>query len=197
MYLKILLDTVGANRLIGEDLGVVPDYVRPNLVSLGIAGFKIPIWEKENDGQLIDGKSYQRLSLSTYATHDHPPLKAYWEGLNSAAGIGNGHALYEMQCLANFAGIREKMPLPFSDEIHMTLVAALFRVNSWIAILMITDLFGSDRRFNIPGEFAESNWSERLPEPVAKWKDNPRIVAIIERIRPLLKETGRHAGNFE
>ena len=31
-------------RVIGEDLGTVPDYVRPNLRSLGIAGFKIPQW---------------------------------------------------------------------------------------------------------------------------------------------------------
>ncbi len=34
-----------AARVIGEDLGVVPEYVRPNLRSLGIAGFKIPQWE--------------------------------------------------------------------------------------------------------------------------------------------------------
>jgi len=191
-YLKELLQTVGTNRLIGEDLGVVPDYVRPSLTALGIAGFKIPIWEKQQDGQLIDGKTYQRLSLATYATHDHPPLKVMWTELHTAATSGNGHALYEMQCLARFAGIEAQMPQPFSDQIHMALVAALFRTNSWIAILMITDLFGSDQRFNVPGAIADSNWSERLPQPVSKWKDDMQIVWKAGQARMYLKETGRH-----
>ena len=191
-YLKALQEVVGANRLIGEDLGVVPDYVRPSLTSLGIAGFKIPIWEKQHDGQLTDGKTYQRLSLSTYATHDHPPLRAMWTTLHEAASAGNGHALYEMQCLARFADIQGEMPQPFSDEIHMALVAALFRTNSWIAILMITDLFGSDQRFNVPGAMSDSNWSERLPEPISKWKDDMQIVWKAGRARMFLKETGRH-----
>src|SRR5262249_10321038 len=38
-YLRPLLEESGDARLIGEDLGTVPDYVRPSLRSLGIAGF--------------------------------------------------------------------------------------------------------------------------------------------------------------
>lgn len=192
-YLRVLLETVGEHRLIGEDLGVVPDYVRPNLGSLGIAGFKIPIWEQDYDGRLTEGSKYQRLSVTTYATHDHPPLKAMWESLYNAAAAGDGHALWEMQRLCNFAGIQEKMPQPFSDEIHMALIAALFRSNAWIAILMITDLFGTTQRFNVPGAIADTNWSERLPEPVSKWKDNMQTVWKAGRARMLLRETGRHS----
>ena len=44
-YLRVVLEEAGTARVVGEDLGVVPDYVRPNLRSLGIAGFKIPQWE--------------------------------------------------------------------------------------------------------------------------------------------------------
>ena len=64
--------------LVGEDLGVVPDYVRPNLQSLGIAGFKIPQWEIR-DGMVIPGEIYERLSVATYATHDHEPIRALWD----------------------------------------------------------------------------------------------------------------------
>ena len=44
-YLRVVLEAAGATRLVGEDLGTVPPYVRPSLHSLGIAGFKIPQWE--------------------------------------------------------------------------------------------------------------------------------------------------------
>src|SRR5215471_3100514 len=77
-YLRVVLQEAGAARVVGEDLGVVPDYVRPNLRSLGIAGFKIPQWEIR-DGMIIPGNIYDRLSVATYATHDHEPIRALWE----------------------------------------------------------------------------------------------------------------------
>ena len=58
-YLRIIMDEAGAARVAGEDLGVVPDYVRPSLQSLGIAGFKIPQWEIR-DGMVIPGEVYER-----------------------------------------------------------------------------------------------------------------------------------------
>src|SRR5262249_14745854 len=77
-YLRVILEEAGALRVVGEDLGVVPDYVPPNLGSLGIAGFKIPQWEVR-DGMILPGDTYERLSVATYATHDHEPIRALWE----------------------------------------------------------------------------------------------------------------------
>src|SRR5207247_8569992 len=68
-YLRVVLEEAGAARVVGEDLGVVPDYVRPNLRSLDIAGFKIPQWEMR-DGMIIPGERYERLSVATYAKHE-------------------------------------------------------------------------------------------------------------------------------
>src|SRR3954452_19834247 len=67
-YLRMVMQEAGAARVVGEDLGVVPDYVRPNLRSLGIAAFKIPQWEVQ-DGRMIPAEHYERLSVATYATH--------------------------------------------------------------------------------------------------------------------------------
>ena len=59
------LESVRAGAyVVGEDLGVVPDYARPNLRSLGIAGFKIPQWEMHL-GMIIPGQMYERLSAPT------------------------------------------------------------------------------------------------------------------------------------
>src|SRR5437773_1856622 len=77
-YLRVVLAGSGSTRVAGEDLGIVPNYVRPSLRSLGIAGFKIPQWEMR-DGMIIPGATYDRLSVATYATHDHEPIRALWE----------------------------------------------------------------------------------------------------------------------
>lgn len=190
-YLRALLQEVGEYRLIGEDLGVVPDYVRPNLTSLGIAGFKIPQWERGYEGRYIAGKDYQRLSITTYATHDHLPLKAWWDAMCAAAEAGDGHQRWELEKLGEFAGLHIYHPQPMTSEIHETLLGALFRSNAWIAITMITDLFGSSQRFNVPGAVADSNWSERLPHPVSQWKKDLLLTAKMERIGAVLRETGR------
>ncbi len=76
----MLLEEIGNHRLIAEDLGDVAPYVRPTLEQLEIPGFKIPQWERNWD-RLIPGADYQRLSLATYATHDHPPVKSHWDEL--------------------------------------------------------------------------------------------------------------------
>ncbi len=190
-YLRALVEETGEHRLIGEDLGMVPDYVRPNLTKLGIAGFKIPMWEGREDGSLVPGSDYQRLSVATYATHDHDPLRRLWTNWASAAAHGDGGALHEMRRLAGFAQMQGAQPQPWSDAVHEQLLRALFQCNSWIAVCMITDLFATEQRFNVPGAVASSNWSERLPRTVEGFKKSRTIRAKMEAVRTILAECGR------
>ena len=199
--LKILNEECGEFRLIGEDLGTVPDYVRPCLRSLKIAGFKVPQWEDTPDGQMIPGGEYERLSVATYATHDHEPLRAMWENWMSkieAAEKGGPEtwpardkAWHEVRRLAAWAGIDVPKITPFSDEIHEKLLKSLFASNSWVAICMITDLFATAQRFNVPGAVSESNWSQRLQNPTRKWPADKALNKKLSRIQQLLRETGR------
>jgi 4-alpha-glucanotransferase len=200
-YLKVLIEECGLFRLIGEDLGEVPVYVRPNLTALGIAGFKIPIWENEPDGTMTPGAKYQRLSVTTYATHDFEPLRATWEkwmAQIAAAEIGGpetwpdrDRAWHEVRRLAGWAGLEVPKITPYTDEVHETLLRALLASNSWIAITMITDLFASLQRFNYPGAVSDANWTERLPEPVAAWDHDEKLTAKMKRLDALTRETGR------
>jgi len=193
-YLRALLEETGQFRLIGEDLGTVPPYVRPSLASLEIAGFKIPIWEPKWDGWLVDGADYQRLSVATYATHDHEPLRSWWERRYRAAiagGEGRAAAWDQIVKLTAFAHLHMREPEPWSEALHRALLQALFRSNAWIAVCMITDFFGSEQRFNVPGAVAASNWSERLPYEVEKWRRMPELRAMAEAAGEMLKETGR------
>src|SRR5437773_10664300 len=108
-YLRAILEEAGGRRVIGEDLGVVPEYVRPNLRSLGIAGFKIPQWEM-HDGMIIPGQMYERLSVATYATHDHEPIRALWnEAFDQPPSTDGEQARTTLEKIALFAGLNSKI----------------------------------------------------------------------------------------
>ena len=199
--LRALLEECGAFRLIGEDLGVVPDYVRPCLTRLGIAGFKIPYWETEPDGALTPGATYQRLSATTYATHDFEPLRATWESWMAkieAAETGGPEthaprdtAWRDVRRLAAWAGFEVPQITPYTDDVHERLLHALFASNAWLGIYMITDLFASSQRFNVPGAISESNWSQRLNTPIHAWRDDAELAEKMARIREVIRATGR------
>lgn len=200
--LKVLIEVCGPHTLIGEDLGTVPEYVRPSLLELGIAGFRVPQWELESDGQLIPGERYDRLSVVTYATHDHPPIRVMWDTWMQTieAAIHDPEKLaekrdfawWEARRIARWCGFDVPEIMPFA-KVHELLLAGLFRSNSWMAICMITDLFGTAQRFNVPGAVADTNWSSRLDLPVASWKNDPTISAKMHAITALLTATDRTA----
>ena len=187
-YLRIILETAGAGRVIGEDLGEVPEYVRPNLASLGIAGYKIPVWEKRDAQTLTPGSEYERLSLATYGTHDHEPLKAFWERLTKEADNGEEDARDEQIRLRNFTGYKNgALPDRLSPKFHEALLEGLFHSNSWIAVVMFTDLFGREERFNYPGVLSSKNWTQRIHADVAELYHDPRL----PRWQELIRASGR------
>ena len=194
--LKELVDETGRYRLIGEDLGTVPDYVRPSLESLEIAGFKVPMWEKEWDTRLSPGNEYGRLSVATYATHDHEPLRVMWERWMQIIARGDSgrpedaqardQAWWEVRRLAAWAGFEVPRILEF-EQVHEPLIKGLLACNSWMTIFMVTDLFGTSQRFNVPGAVADSNWSERIPLCVRDWRRDKKVAALMQRLRPILE----------
>jgi 4-alpha-glucanotransferase len=190
---KMLLEEIGTYRLIAEDLGEVAPYVRPTLEQLQIPGFKIPQWERNWDS-LIPGRDYQRLSLATFATHDHPPVKSHWDELFLVAQSEDrtlrDAAIHSMWELMDFCGKPEtKLPQPFSLKVHDILLSGLFASNSWIAVQMIPDLFGTEERFNVPGSACEANWTQRMPLPIQEW--DHAYSSPLKLVRQSLAQTGR------
>ena len=191
-YLRVVLEEAGDTRVIGEDLGVVPDYVRPNLQSLGIAGFKIPQWEV-HDGMIIPGNRYERLSVATYATHDHDPIRALWdEAFECPASEAGEQARATLEKIAAFAGLNPKIDaLDFEKDFYPAIMDALFRCESWIAMVMITDLLARKYRFNVPGTKANLNWTRRMQRSVAQLLSSRKEQKRMQPIRELLVKTGR------
>ena len=191
-YLRVLLEEAGGRRVIGEDLGVVPEYVRPNLRSLGIAGFKIPQWEM-HDGMIIPGQMYERLSVATYATHDHEPIRALWnEAFERPFSNACGQARATLEKIALFAGLNSKIEeLDFERDFYPAIMEALFRCESWIAIVMITDMLARKYRFNVPGTKANLNWTRRMQRSIAQLGSSRKERRRMELIHELLVKTER------
>jgi 4-alpha-glucanotransferase len=190
-YLRAVLEESDDVRVIGEDLGTVPDYVRPSLRSLGVAGFKIPQWEFYH-GRVVPGSEYERLSVATYATHDHPPLRAMWE----EAIIGNGpvaeQARFDLEKIATFAEFkRASEQIDFERDFYPAVMHALFQSESWIAIIMITDLLTRKYRFNIPGTAVSANWTRRMQRSISQLRSSPKERKRMQLIRKLLETSGR------
>jgi 4-alpha-glucanotransferase len=197
-FLRVLQNEVGVRALVGEDLGTVPDYVRPSLLSLEIPGFKVPQWEIEPDTSLTAAAEYTRCSVATFATHDHDPLRVMWEKWMAVirAALDEPERLAaerdrtwrEVRRLAAWAGFDVPRILDF-EVVHEPLVAGLLRSNSWLVVLMITDVLGTAQRFNVPGTVDAANWSARLPDD---WQE--QHLAKIARVSALIHESGRGRG---
>jgi len=193
VLLGILDQELGTHRLIAEDLGQVAPYVRPVMARMGLPGFKIPMWERDPEGAMQPGDSYDRISVATYATHDHAPLITQWEEWQAGVirggeeGEGCRKILTE---LLKFAGHPETDPMtPFCGTVHRELLEGLLACNSWIAIPMITDLFGTAQRFNVPGAVGSANWIARIEHPVSEW--NTRHKELLTLWREMVKQHGR------
>lgn len=183
-YLRMILAAAdGRAEVVAEDLGTVPDYVRPHLLSLDVPGFKVCHWEDDGKGRVVMGGDYDNCAFTTYATHDHEPMRTHWEhrrrDLDSADDAARVVAEMELRFLSDFAGLRFSgggWP-EYDGHIRHALIEALLASNARFAAFMLTDLFGLEDRFNVPGIAADSNWSARLPMTVAElrhatpWKD--------------------------
>jgi 4-alpha-glucanotransferase len=190
-YLRVVLEEAGATRVIGEDLGTVPGYVRPNLRALGIAGFKIPQWEVHHE-QVTPGSQYERLSVATYTTHDHKPICALWEEAFEHPTATSEQSRFDLAKIAVFAGFDPKIDkIDFEKDFYPAVMEALFKSEAWLAIVMITDLLARKYRFNVPGTLANSNWTRRMQRSVAQLRTGRKTQARMRLIHDLLEKTGR------
>jgi len=192
--LKVILEAAGAAFVVAEDLGVVPAYVRPTLKKLGIPGFAIPIFERdESDRSFVPKEKLPAVSLATYGTHDNDPLASYYEGMLKWWHGEDGHAGWlEIQRLMRFLNLDENHPPEtFSNELLYAFFRALLSSPCWLTVLMITDLLGTKQRFNLPGTSNASNWSERLEKSLGEYTRNSQYAEKFNYLCQLIAETKR------
>ena len=203
--LRAVLEAAEGAEVIAEDLGWVPEYVRPHLTDLDIAGFRIPHWDCNEFGHPTPGNCFPENSFAAYSTHDHDPLPGIWRGCLHAierhqrspdehSGWQSQGAHNTLRILSEFAGI--PIPVhgpwpPFTEGIRLRLIKALFASNSRYASLMVTELFGLEDRINHPGTSGGGNWRFRLPWTLRQIEADPRQQEICRKFAALVSITGR------
>jgi 4-alpha-glucanotransferase len=173
-----LLDAVrraaGATTVIGEDLGVVPAFVRASLGRLGIAGYRVLRWE-EKDGVFRDPRTYPPLSVATTGTHDTSSLAVWWE---EELGDAGRRALAE---LPPFAPLRTAGGA-FTGAVHEALLDGLYAAGSDLVVVPFLDAYGGRERINVPATVGRTNWGYRLPWTIAELR-GPAGESLRARLR--------------
>ena len=192
--MRVVMEASGETTVVAEDLGVVPDYVHPTLQKLGVPGFRIPMFFRDQGGRYSDPKQYPRLSLAQPTTHDHPPLAAAWDECwqDIDAGKVVESNRRELRAMMEFAGLKDsEPPRQFSGQLQEGFTRAVLGSSSWLVVFQITDVFGMTARFNTPGSVAATNWSYRLPHTVKELDENPVLLQQTRMFSRLAQESGR------
>jgi len=156
-------------RIIAEDLGVIPPFVRETLDRFEIPGYKVLRWERDwdEDGRPFrDPRAYPACSVATSGTHDTEPLAEWWD----EAPIDERQALAAI----DHDGPPDPEPAdPFTDTTRDAILQLLYAAASDIVLLPIQDLFGWKDRINTPASINDDNWTWRLPWLVEAMVNEP------------------------
>ena len=174
-------------RIIAEDLGTVPDFVRQSLAARALPGLKVLRWEREweVEGQPFrDPLRYPRHSVATSGTHDNEPLAEWWD----AAAPDERRCARDVPMLQNAGCSPDE---PFSPELRDALLEVLFAAGSDLLLLPLQDIFGWRDRINTPALVSDSNWTWRLAWPVEDLTTQPEPLERARFLRTLADRYGR------
>ncbi len=201
--MRIVLEEAGPMRIVAEDLGVIPKFVRETLAAMAIPGYKVMRWEKErsprasgahssgaasHDEHYVNPATYPPVSLATTGTHDTDTLVEWWATISE----DERRQFVEGLRIADRANCtRAALAEPTLDAI----LESLYASPAELVVTPIQDLFGWEARINSPGTISDANWSWRLPFDLERYLDDPRLRERIAKIRAICERTGRFYPN--
>ena len=163
------------DRVIAEDLGVVPDFVRASLARIDVPGYRVLRWEK--DGPVFrDPAKWPARSVATTGTHDTEPLLDWWDALADDERRA-------FLALPELAALAEGRVSPLDAMLELVMASG-----SELALFPLSDLLGTRERINVPGTVEASNWTWRMPRTIAELAADEPTSA---RLRSLAARSGR------
>ena len=179
----------GYGHVVAEDLGLLPEFLRPSLTRLRIPGYRVLRWEKEDvwrDGQrrtvLHDPATWPTISVATSGTHDTETQAGWWDSISP-------------QERGPFLGLPDLRHIDahrrFDHGVRDALLALLYGAPSELCLLPFQDLLGTRERVNVPGTVSPANWTYRMPMTVSDLRTDH---ATSERLARLAMQTKRSLG---
>lgn len=196
--------------VVGEDLGVVPEFFREALTEAGILSFRVCRYERAPDGRYIPPADYPRSALVAAGTHDMPTLTGWWTGddIDVARKIGlmdeqkerfvrderrnDRFALVEALSRAglwfveteNFESqINGALPPKMVEKVYTYLAQAPCQV----FLVQLEDVLRQIEQMNMPGTTDEyPNWRVKLPKTIEELDsdtDMEKIAGVLKSAR--------------
>ena len=179
--LRAIVQEAKPAQVIGEDLGVIPPFVRLTLQELGVPGYKVMPWEKDNDWTFRNPSGFSPVSVATWSTHDTAPITAWWDDFTP-------NEKEQLSHIAKFANERETIS---ADERLRLLLKVLLQSASNLSLVLVQELLGERDRINTPGTVGKENWTYRLPKPIEELDRDEVVRARLEAVRKMTLEAER------
>ncbi|MGB6409570.1 MAG: 4-alpha-glucanotransferase [Candidatus Deferrimicrobiaceae bacterium] len=188
-------------RLVGEDLGTVPSYVRPAMARHGLSRMSVVQYElsPEPDQAL---KAAPAGSLGCLNTHDMPTFASFWGGGDIddrlALGLLDEKGSREERTMrsrvkgALAAFLRRQGWLKGSgsgaEEVLAACLAFLAGSRAGVVIVNLEDLYLETNPQNVPGTSKERpNWLRKARHGFEEIREMPQVVRILREVDRLRK----------
>jgi 4-alpha-glucanotransferase len=179
---QVALESVRARcMVIGEDLGTVPDGLRPVLTEADVLSYRVLLLEREGRG-FKPASAYPGRALACVTTHDLPPLAGWWEGADIRERVALGQLqsgpAAEQERAAERTALADALardgclvPPVEGDPSVAAVVEGAYKFVAGtpcdLVLVQAEDLAGMRVGVNLPGTDTERpNWRLRLPVPV-------------------------------
>jgi glycogen operon protein len=187
---SLLAEVTRASRqarclVVGEDLGTVPDGLRPRLEAARVLSYRVLWFERDHD-TLRPPAHWPALATACVSTHDLPTLAGWWDGADiaeraalglldsaGAEAAGAERAQDRATLLRAMAdGDNFDAYATFISELAGAIHAHVAATPSLLALVQAEDLAGETVGVNLPGTDRERpNWRRRLGVDVATLLD--------------------------
>ncbi len=198
--------------VIGEDLGTVPAGFRERLAEKRLLSYRLLQFERDDAGFLAPD-AYPALALVAIATHDLPPMGAYWTASDVATRAELGllrEPAAERRERDERAGARDQLLAAFDRALGLdegrerafraaaerpddrdTLAEIALFANRYLArspgrllMVQLEDVFGDVAQANVPTTTDEyPNWRRRAARNVDEIANDPRFRALADALR--------------
>jgi 4-alpha-glucanotransferase len=191
LAVTVLESTEAKCIVIGEDLGTVPDGFRETLLDWGLWSYQVMLFERSQRGEFCPAQSYRADALVTFATHDLPTYKGWWDGsdlpLRKALGLAAGETARQRQAARD--ALRRALRLSGSEQTRFhDVVKFLSGAASRLLMVSMEDLLGVPDQVNVPGTVDNyPNWRRRLPLDLENTALREEVVFVAE----IMRLTGR------
>ncbi|MCF8010413.1 MAG: 4-alpha-glucanotransferase [Clostridiales bacterium] len=160
--------------IVGEDLGLVPDYVRKkmkyhNAYNMYVLPFELT---KDNKQMLKEPPLH---SLNCMNTHDMPPFAAFWPEMNKEERNILIKFLYQQGWLTEYT--------EDTETIFQACLEFLASSSSQLMLINLEDIWLETKPQNIPGTQDENpNWQRKTHYSIETFKKMPKIHNLLQKI---------------